>query len=420
MSLPHRAGSLAICRRIPLLLVAFLLIPGACAPRVPTQPVVRFEAFGAAKADGKKDAGEWDKADCTQFPVNLPGGGTVTADFCMMNDAQNLYALVTYPRSIGDPFLLFGLDFQTLAQPPVHVDEYFAQRQDLAAQGGPVIHTYDDAYLAPGGQSMPDITDPPGTRDGQGRVEVSGGVHVYELAHPLDTTDDKHDHSVQGGSVINFCARVLVGQSGAFQQTHFPTGCTPFGTSGTIIGQVKIVPPPIGGTLYTRPADLRVCGVLPDDCPASPEPDTPPHPCAEKPALCEKPQFQDSGMFLYCTIKPCAVHDELPRNCMRKFPCPEPPVDREPPYYHLTFTGLDNDWDVVLVDREGGKADHRIVPIDGGVVLSFRPDKNKHMPGLIGDYVAMFIMRESGRVGVRYNVGARLATSDRHYAPPPR
>jgi hypothetical protein len=166
----------------------------------------------------------------------------------------------------------------------------------------------------------------------------------------------------------------------------------------------------------------RVCGIRGVECPPSRTPEEIPHPCAEKPALCTKPRFQESGMFLYCVLKPCVVHDELPRNCLVKYPCPVPPGDGggQPPFYHLTFTGLRDAWDVSLVDRKGGEVPHRVVPIDGGVVISFRPDAGRHMPGLIGDYVALFRMRESGQAGVGYDVRATLATSDRHFEAPRR
>src|SRR5687768_12137508 len=189
-------------RRITLLCLLSLAIPLAgCKPQIGGPFYVRFEAFGVATADGKVAPGEWDKADCTQFPVNLPGGGTVTGDICLMNDAQNLYALLKYPRSVVDTFLIFTLTFSRLpAEGGAEIDEHLTQRQDLGSQGGPVIYHYEDAHPGPTG-SRPDDADG-GTRDGAGGLGTSGGMHIYEIAHPLDTADDKHDYSLTAGSVI--------------------------------------------------------------------------------------------------------------------------------------------------------------------------------------------------------------------------
>jgi len=80
----------------------------------------------------------------------------------------------------------------------------------------------------------------------------------------------------------------------------------------------------------------------------------------------------------------------------------------------VTPTGLNNDWDVTLVDRRGGAVPHRVVQVDGEAVISFQPSSRLHIPGLIGDYDALFVMRDSGKTGVPYDVKARLAMSDRH------
>ena len=372
---------------------------------------VTFEAQGTADAQGTIAAGEWDRGDCTQFPVKVPGGTTVNADICMMNDGQNLYSMVRYPRTTVDSTLSFGLNFTSPTTGGVpgtlkDIDEYITEA------GSAGTFPFTDAFDTALNTSARDI-DAGGTTDGKGGIGTGGGMHVYELQHVLDSADDAHDYSLKAGDLIHFCATVRVGS----ETTVFPAAC--FGSPmGPFIGRIKIAQQRTGPAMYSGDFAGRVCGVRGVQCPPSQSP-TLPNPCAEKPALCEKPQFQEAGMFLYCTIKPCVVHDELPRNCLVKYPCPAPPGGL-PPYYHLTFTGLRDDWDVMLVDRAGGKVAHRVVPIEGGVVVSFQPDRDRHRPGSIGDYVAMFVMRDSGRAGVRYEVGARFATSDRHFEAPGR
>lgn len=389
-------------------ITAVFLAAAACAPRIPKSPanVVLFEALGTATIDGQLSQGEWDPAQCEVFLLKTPGATNIGAELCIMNDGQNLYALLAYPRTVVDPMLQFSLTFNI----PLVPDQGGGKSVDaISLQGGTQgTFPFTDTFEGPTGGDDLDTSDG-GTTDGSGVLSTGGGAHIYELAHPLDSADDKHDFSLKGGDVIGFCANVAIGS----ERTHFPSSCGG-PSSGSAFGRITIASVPVGGTMYVPELEARVCSVTPELCE---EPDPPRHRCADKPALCQKPEFQNSGMFLYCTIKPCVVHDELPKNCMRKFPCPVPPGGGggTPPYYHLTFTGLNNDWDVVLVDREGGKVPHRVVPIEGGVVVSFQPDRARHMPGLIGDYAAMFVMRDSGKTGVRYNVGARLATSDRHF-----
>src|SRR5688572_27208775 len=93
-------------RNLPLRLTTFFALPAvclfltcACAPSPPGIPAVLFEGTGTATVNGKVETGEWAKADCTTFPVKVPGGSTVTAEFCLMNDAKNLYALLSYSRT---------------------------------------------------------------------------------------------------------------------------------------------------------------------------------------------------------------------------------------------------------------------------------------------------------------------------------
>ena len=373
--------------------------------------LVTFRAIGTAVADGQKSPGEWDKGDCTQFMLKVPGGGTVNADICMMNDGQSLHSIVSYPRTTVDAMLRFNLDFFT---PGTSGPGSAKTLDQYMIQGGSAgTFPYFDGF--PHASGMQPDAQFGGTNDGAGAIGTAGGMHIHELTHPLDTADDAHDYSLKAGDTIWFCAEITVGA----ESTDFPGACGATAAGG-IFGRVEIAARPEGLVAIDPGAFAgRVCAVYPQECQTGQADPSRPDPCKEKPALCEKPRFQEGGMFLYCTIKPCVVHDELPRNCLVKFPCPIPPGGGggQPPFYHLTFTGLRDDWDVVLVDRRGGRVPHRVVPVEGGVVLSFRPDREHHRPGLIGDYVAMFVLREKGQVGVRYDVRTSLATGNRAYVP---
>ena len=52
-----------------------------------------------------------------------------------------------------------------------------------------------------------------------------------------------------------------------------------------------------------------------------------------------------------------------------------------------------------------------------GIVLSFRPDKEHFIDGMVGDYLLVFQMGPKGKPGVEYTIRTRLERSDKPYRP---
>lgn len=141
-------------------------------------------------------------------------------------------------------------------------------------------------------------------------------------------------------------------------------------------------------------------------------------PCFVSPWLCTEPVRSGKEFVeIECLFRGCFVVDRLPRNCQVKWDCPG--CGRRglcPPYYNIFLEGLGAAWIVGLVDSKGRPAPHELFKTRNGVVISFRPSKEKFSPGLIGDYMLVFQMSQKGKVGTKYRVKARLETSDRSYA----
>jgi hypothetical protein len=127
------------------------------------------------------------------------------------------------------------------------------------------------------------------------------------------------------------------------------------------------------------------------------------------------------GLTLNCLVHRCIVIDVMAKNCIYKFNCPG--CGREgrcPPFYQLHLSGLKDAWRVGLFDSDGKPVEYRQFKTRTGVVVSFRPTKDKFVDGRIGSYLLAFEMEPKGKIGTNYQVKTRLVRSDRHYEPPTR
>ena len=166
---------------------------------------VKLRGFGTAEIDGVLNLNEWERAGQFPFQVDTSpgeGGETVPATFYVMNDSTNLYlGLRVSVASMGNS----ALDGIFLAPPPA-----------VFPEGNDVLHvtpgTFEDLYFHPVAPSIWDYvadTADGGTRDGASAARAAGGEVVFEVAHPLDSADDRHDFSLTIPSHIGF--------TGAFQ-----------------------------------------------------------------------------------------------------------------------------------------------------------------------------------------------------------
>lgn len=144
--------------------------------------------------------------------------------------------------------------------------------------------------------------------------------------------------------------------------------------------------------------------------------------CSQIPWLCVHDAIMKRGrLTLNCVIHRCIVIDVLAKNCIYKFNCPGcGPGGSCPPHYHLHLSGLKDAWRVGVFDGDGKPVEHRQFKTKTGVVVSFRPAKDKFVDGRIGSYLLAFEMEPKGKIGTDYQVKTRLVRSDRHYEPAAR
>ena len=158
-----------------------------------------YRGYGTALVDGTIAPGEWDTAGHYDFQASrapADGGGTVPATLFVMNDRTNLYLAVRV--SVADlGYSAFSADFFPPGPDP--------------GLGGDILRVrpwgLEDNHwhqIAPSfWERLADVADG-GTTDGSGVGGTSGSVSVLELAHPLDSADDRHDFSLSIPSRISF------------------------------------------------------------------------------------------------------------------------------------------------------------------------------------------------------------------------
>jgi hypothetical protein len=171
-----------------VLLGALALAPSAAAEDVS----LTVRGFGTAVVDGNLAPGEWDGAGRYDFQAArapIDGGGTVPASFYVMNDATNLYvALRVSVQDIG----WSSLD-----------TVFHAPGTGGFGEGSDILRTsataFEDLHFHPISSfewtRLPDVADG-GTSDGRSATQTHLGYVVYEVVHPLNTADDRHDFSL--------------------------------------------------------------------------------------------------------------------------------------------------------------------------------------------------------------------------------
>lgn len=188
---------------------------------------------------------------------------------------------------------------------------------------------------------------------------------------------------------------------------NFPNGVTyqrnANFTTNTLLNLDNVTP--VGGSIdpfFFRVAQLQIVNI-----------------CQPMPWLCVPVVELGPGWIkLECGLYPCVVIDPLPKNCLLKYNCPGCPSGaRCLPYYHVSFEGLDDVWDVGLFDSQGKSVPHQQVKTPMGIVLSFRADPKEYLDGQIGNYFFAFEMGPRGKLGQVYKVKTRLEKSASPYRP---
>lgn len=178
---------------------------------------------GTATLNGAFGLGEWDRAACIFFNVNVPGG-TTPGQFCAMNDAVNLYVALRFVRSAADPGNSFAVEFD-------NDNDGVAENGDDVILFNPDVGFVDDvrtnAPPCPSGsvpaQCAPLDTAVGGTTDGAGAFNNDGTNSTYEMSHPLDNADNANDFSLAVGDTVGFFLFVrVIGSGGVIVDTDFP------------------------------------------------------------------------------------------------------------------------------------------------------------------------------------------------------
>jgi hypothetical protein len=181
-------------------LVAALLVGISGAARADDALVLR--GYGTPVVDGVLAPGEWNAAGHYEFQARRApahGGGTVPATLFVMNDSTNLYlALSAAVPSVG--YGGFSAVFHAPGQNP------FAEGTDILTLWNSTFEDFHYHQTSPNSWDwLADVADG-GTNDGTGAVNESGGVTTFELSHPLNSADDRHDFSLAIPQHVTFFA----------------------------------------------------------------------------------------------------------------------------------------------------------------------------------------------------------------------
>jgi hypothetical protein len=178
--------------------------------------VSTLRGFGTAIVDGVLTVNEWEGAG--RFAFQAQGGqGT----FYVMNDSQNLYLALRAP----DPHVGASVFDGIFLAPPPNV--FGAGSDNLHVTPGTFEDLFNRQVTPTYWDWLADVADG-GTRDGLAVVRTADGELVYEIAHPLNSGDNRHDFSLPIPSHISF--------TGVFQSC---LGC----------GTVSYIPASTGGLI---------------------------------------------------------------------------------------------------------------------------------------------------------------------------
>jgi hypothetical protein len=180
---------------------AVAIVPSAATPHDGNT----FRAFGTPVINGSFGVGEWDRAGRVQFNVArspAQGGGVVPATLYVMNDAQNVYiGLRVANASLGESTLSVRFDGN-------HDNNWAQEGEDaLYIDGNGLFRDRFIHQVSPNVWQSVDDDDFGGTMEGSSADGDDAGFATFEVAHPLDTTDNAHDVSL--GPVVRIGVTVL-------------------------------------------------------------------------------------------------------------------------------------------------------------------------------------------------------------------
>ena len=129
-------------------------------------------------------------------------------------------------------------------------------------------------------------------------------------------------------------------------------------------------------------------------------------------------EAMESGrLSLRCPLFPCRITRPIPDLCQAVWKnCPSCEGRSQcPPYYHIFFEGLHEEWTVSLHAGDGTAVAHELVSDGVKSILSFRPSEEFMVDGVIGNYYLAFELKNAEKLGVSYSIKTKLAASDGPY-----
>ena len=206
-----------------------------------TSRVVLTGAGTANVTDQSFTASQWSSAGRAFFPMKTPAG-IVTATVYVMNDNQNLYVAVRFPRNTIDKATV--LNFIADAD-----NDGINVAGDDAFQyyGSGSLLGFKDQHAVACGQNVCGQNDP-SSNDGAGSFYNDGTTSTFEVSHPLNSADDQHDFSLGARSRIGFklLLDILDAQNTSYFTAYPPNANTTI-TFGTIVIQNDPFPPVMAG-----------------------------------------------------------------------------------------------------------------------------------------------------------------------------
>jgi hypothetical protein len=212
------------------------------------KPVLSAWAANTPLIDGKLNPAipseglpaEWDDAEKIDFVLSW-GAEVHNASLYVMNDRINLYLafeIKTEDLQANDR-VMFNFDNDHDGVKAFGDDQLFVEGWNF----------FQDAFFptpAPG-PSLWDV-DGAGVNDGVGAVQFTGetsinGSYVFEVAHPLNTTDDDHDFSLSPGDSVGFNVLYLDG-GGVIGSDGWPTFTQ---DDWSQMAEIRITAPPCMG-----------------------------------------------------------------------------------------------------------------------------------------------------------------------------
>ncbi len=170
---------------------------------------VVLSGWGTAVIDGQISQDEWDENAFVEFSVNTPEGGLADGIFYSMNDEDNLYLAIIFNHTALSNSASIQFDNN-------HDGSWVSPGDDeILINPNPDVGFWDLYKYT--GFPCPDNsicgerdTENGGSNDGSGAFfsSESENVTIYEYSHPLNSSDDAHDFSLNIGDTVGF--RLLI------------------------------------------------------------------------------------------------------------------------------------------------------------------------------------------------------------------